>query len=87
MSDDRITVLEERLAAVERAVAALRATSRQPFVSTNPNGDPSSECAYSTLTARLPSRMGHTSTSAGSEHASLVASPSGSLTVRRAGSR
>jgi hypothetical protein len=41
MAEDRIAVLEERLAAVERAVAELRAKNRmsngKPFVSTNPN--------------------------------------------------
>src|ERR1700730_5623591 len=41
MSADRIAVLEDRLAAVERAVAELRVTKRprepMPFVSSNPN--------------------------------------------------
>lgn len=41
MSVDRIAVLEQRLAAVERAVAELRVTSRpslrRTFVSSNPN--------------------------------------------------
>ena len=40
MSDDRIAVLEQRLAAVERAVAELRAAQPAPPPATGPRKDP-----------------------------------------------
>ncbi|HEY1380313.1 MAG TPA: hypothetical protein VGF55_26155 [Gemmataceae bacterium] len=40
MSEDRIAVLEERLAAVERAVAELRAAARPPAAAPGPRKDP-----------------------------------------------
>lgn len=55
MSQERIAILEERLAAVEVAVADLKASSRsgirRPFVSTNPN-DPLE--GHPLISKRLP---------------------------------